>query len=81
MVVGRATTSSSRIPSEQTTLTLTASPEQVNVVLLKDALGQNGTFVMKKDANVWKIDVAETQKVSAAKSAEPATSTPTTKAP
>ena len=72
------------VPSEQSTITLTASPEQANVVLLKDAIGQDGTFVMKNDNGVWKIDVAETQKVSDAQSAAPQETTgsaPATEAP
>jgi len=72
------------VPSEQSTITLVASPQQANVVLLKDALGQGGTFVMKEDGGVWKIDVAETQKVSAAENAVPQEATgsaPATEAP
>lgn len=68
------------VPSEQSTVTLSASPDKANVVVLKDAIGQGGTFVMKKIDGTWKIDIAETQKASAASSAAP-TSTPTTKAP
>lgn len=68
------------VPSEQSTVTLSVSPDQTNVVLLKDALGEAGTFIMKKVDGTWKIDIAETQKISAAQSATP-TSTPATKAP
>ncbi|NTU71820.1 MAG: hypothetical protein HGB10_08390 [Coriobacteriia bacterium] len=75
------------VPSEGSTLTLTASPNQANVVLLKDAAGSNGTFVMKDVDGVWKIDVAATQELQAAETSataapeeEPA-STETTKKP
>jgi hypothetical protein len=69
------------IPTQETTITLAASPEQANVVLLVDANGQGGTYVMKKDGAVWKIDVAETQKVGEAAASAAASSTATTKAP
>jgi hypothetical protein len=73
------------IPSEQSTITLTASPNQANVVLLKDAAGQGGTFIMKKEGTVWKIDVSETQKATQAQSAAPqsgsGTGAPTTTTP
>ncbi len=69
------------VPSEQSTITLTASPQQANVVLLKDALGQGGTFVMKNDGGVWKIDVTETQKVSASAGGAPQEATGSAPAP
>ena len=53
-------------------------------MLLKDPLGQGGTFVMKNDDGVWKIDVTETQKVSTAAGGAPQEATgsaPTTEAP
>lgn len=67
------------VPSEQSTVTLSASPEQANVVLLKDALGEAGTLIMKKVDGSWKIDIAETQKISAASAA--GSSAPATPAP
>ena len=73
------------VPSAPSTITLSASPNQANIVLLEDQTGQGGTFVMKKVDNAWKIDVVETQKVTDAENAAPPsgapTSTPTTKAP
>ena len=59
------------IPSQQTSATLSASVEQTNVVTLKDPAGQGQTFVMRKDGNVWKIDVSATTKVAPGASAPP----------
>lgn len=71
------------VPSAPSTITLSASPNQANVILLQDQLGQDGTFVMKKIDNVWKIDVVETQKLTdaAAAGSVGATSTPSTGTP
>lgn len=66
------------VPSQQATVTLSASPAQANVVLLKDTGGQGQTLVMKQVDDAWKIDVAETQKITQAGSGEP-TSTPAPK--
>jgi len=56
------------VPSEQSTITLSVDAAKPTTVQLKDATGQGGVFIMKKVDNVWKIDVAETQKASAAQS-------------
>ncbi len=53
------------IPSQELTLTASVATASVNAVKLSDPNGQSITLIMKKDGDVWKIDVAETQRVSA----------------
>ncbi len=53
------------IPSQELTLTASVSTASVNAVKLSDPNGQSITLIMKKDGSAWKIDVAETQRVSA----------------
>jgi hypothetical protein len=55
------------IPSQELTLTVSAAKTPANAVTVADPSGQSETLIMKKDGNVWKIDVAETQKAAAAK--------------
>ena len=55
------------VPSQELTLTVTAAKTPPNTVTVAAPNGQGETLVMKKDGKVWKIDVAETQKASAAK--------------
>lgn len=54
------------IPSQELTMTASIAKTPANAVLLADPTGQSTTLIMKKDGNVWKIDVAETEKASAA---------------
>jgi hypothetical protein len=54
------------IPSQELTLTASVATASVNAVKLSDPNGQTITLIMKKDGSAWKIDVAETQKASAA---------------
>lgn len=56
------------IPSQSTTLTASIAKSPPNAVLISDGSGQGQaqTLIMKKDGDVWKIDVAETEKASKA---------------
>ncbi len=54
------------IPSQELTMTASIAKTPANAVLLAAPTGQSTTLIMKKDGNVWKIDVAETEKASAA---------------
>lgn len=72
------------IPSESTTITLSAPADKPGVVSLMDTFGQSATYVMKKDGAVWKIDIAKTQeaaKAQAMEATEPESSTAETPAP
>lgn len=55
------------VPSRDLTLTVAAAKSPENAVTLSDPSGQSETIIMKKDGGVWKIDVVETQKATAAK--------------
>jgi hypothetical protein len=55
------------VPSRELTITVTAAKSPSNAVVLSDPNGQSETLIMKKDGKVWKIDVVESQKASAAK--------------
>lgn len=54
------------VPSQELTLTVSAAATPANAVKVADPSGKSETLIMKKDGSVWKIDVAETQKASAA---------------
>jgi hypothetical protein len=54
------------IPSQELTMTASIAKTPANAVLLAAPSGQSTTLIMKKDGKVWKIDVAETEKASAA---------------
>jgi hypothetical protein len=57
------------IPSQELTMTASVPKTPANAVLVSAPTGQATTLIMKKDGNVWKIDVAETEKASAAAAA------------
>jgi len=57
------------IPSQELTMTASVSTSTVNGVWVSAPNGQGTTLVMKKEANVWKIDVVETEKAGAAAAA------------
>ena len=54
------------IPSQELTMTLSAAKSPANAVSIAAPNGQSTTLIMKKDGNVWKIDVVETEKAAAA---------------
>jgi hypothetical protein len=57
------------IPSQELTMTAAVATSTPNAIWVSAPNGQGTTLVMKKDANVWKIDVVETEKVGAAAAA------------
>ena len=54
------------IPSQELTMTVSVAESPANAVKISNPSGQATTLIMKKDGSVWKIDVAETEKASAA---------------
>jgi hypothetical protein len=54
------------IPSQELTMTASIAKTPANAVTLAAPTGQSTTLIMKKDGSVWKIDVVETEKASAA---------------
>ena len=59
------------VPSQELTLTLSAAKTPPNAVTMSAPGGQTDTLIMKKDGGVWKIDVAETEKLRQAQAPQP----------